>query len=204
MGSAPQSSAASAARLSACSELARPRPKRGRARRRAPGSPPGSRAASIAEARSISSRWPSRPNPVTSVQAVAPWATRQAAAAAADCSIVAIAPSTAARRGQPAHLGGEDHAGAERLRSGSAGRRALQPALAQQPSGAAAARSPQSRAPVRRPRRCGRRPAPRRPASSTSSAAAQHVKEVVLDDRRARGRQGGDRQRGLAAAPPIA
>ena len=55
----------------------------------------GSRRASTPEAVSISIRCPSRPNPVTSVQAVAPCAARQAEAAAAGCSIAAIAALTA-------------------------------------------------------------------------------------------------------------
>ncbi len=100
-----------------------------------------------------------------------------------------------------APVGGEDHAGAERLGQDQpvAG---TQPALAQEFSRRVRARSRQSRAPARRPRRCARRSARRPPASSTSSAAPQHVKEVVLDDRRARRRQGGDGERGFRQRRP--
>ena len=115
------------------------------------------------------------------------------------CSIAAIASSTAFARRQRAHLGGEDHAGAERLGQESAGRRAAGlPCATSARSGRA--RSRRSRAPARRPRRCARRPARHRPASSTSSAAAQHMKQIVLDDRRAGRRQGRDRERGLGQA----
>ena len=94
------SSAARLARLLACSELAMPSARRCIAPSSA-GISSGSSRASAAEAVSISNKCPSRPKPVTSVQAVAPYSARQAEAAAAGCSIAAIASVTtraAARR----------------------------------------------------------------------------------------------------------
>ena len=104
-----------------------------------------------------------------------------------------------ARRRNPARIGREDHPGAERLGQDQpvAG---AQPALAQQ---------------LPRPRSPGHGKAESQlgtlgtvPADQHGSRrfehvepAAQHVKEVVLDDRRARRRQGGDRQRALRRAP---
>ena len=75
-----------------CSELSNPAAKQSRA----PSSTGRSAAASAtpaAEARTISTRWPARPNPVTSVQAVAPCPIRISAAARFDASIEASARS---------------------------------------------------------------------------------------------------------------
>ena len=183
--------------LSACSELVTPLPSSGSAPSSA-GIASGSRTASIPEARSISRRWPSSPNPVTSVQALARYASRQAAAEAADCTIVAIAASTRRDGDQPARRRGEDHAGAERLGQDQpvAG---TQPGLAQQLSGP---RPPGHGKAERELGALGAVPADQHGAGRLEhvEAAAQHVKEVVLDDRRARRRQGGDRQCGLRRA----
>ena len=86
-------SCAEAARLSVCSELARP----SRISASAPassGTAARSRVISTPEASAISSRCPARPKPVTSVQAGAAWAIRMSEEAAADWVICAKAAST--------------------------------------------------------------------------------------------------------------
>ena len=161
----------------------------------------GSRTASLADACSISRRWPRRPNPVTSVQAVAPMAEQRRQRRAADCTIVAIALDDP-RWYQPARPPRRGSLRCRAALSESAGHPpAIRPCAAA--SRDAAARSPQNRGRARRPRRCARRPTRRLPARARRGRRAASGRGHA---RRVGGRAGGRvaTASAVSGVPPMA